>query len=377
MKWRSLNLEPDLGDLEPAYNRHFIQFDVAQVRLALVVFNLFSIYLIRTDYGFFGFSPLFYATLYARILLLAFSALVFFQVGKTTSPRAQARWIAALFLWGILTSQFIHFTRPHDYLGFIPFSNLILFCLYLLLPLPLPGRVSLAALYTLLDFVNLNIRGLGLAEWRTAAMTSVMANLLGLFVSILIHANRRNNFLMLHKEKQANQVLQQLAMVDPLTSVKNRRMFLEQGLAEIERSHRHGQALTLAMIDLDQFKQVNDTLGHLAGDEVLQRFAGLMDSHTRRQDLFARLGGDEFGLLMPETGMDEAREVVERLIQTCQATDFQAGGRPVQVRMSVGLAHVRPGLSFEALMLQADQALYNAKRSGGSHAVWGQVQQVN
>jgi diguanylate cyclase (GGDEF)-like protein len=371
MEWRLLNLEPNLGNLEPAYRKHVLQFDLAQISLVVLILNAFSIYLIRTDYGFFGWSRMFFALILARLGVLAFSIVSLVRLRKTATPQTLEKWVIALTLLGILMTQFIQLTRPIDYLGYVPISSLVLFCLYLILPIHLKVRLGLVGLYTLLDFINLSMRKpLNTAEWRSVALTTLAANLMGLFVSSLVHANRRANYLLLQKERAANQELHELAMIDPLTLVKNRRMFLEQGEIEINRCRRYDNPFTLALIDLDQFKQVNDTLGHHAGDEVLGHFARLMDGNTRGQDLFARLGGDEFGLLMPGTSMKEAEQVVERLIQLCHAAEFSAAGQSVQIRMSIGLAHDQVNASLDMLMRQADQALYGAKRAGGARAVW-------
>jgi len=371
MEWRHLHLEPTLGNLEPAYRRHVLSFEVAQIRMVVFILNILSMFLIRTDYGFFGPSRLFFALVLARLGVLAFSAVVLVKLGKVTAPRTLEKWVGALTLVGILVAQFIQWTRPFDYLGYVPVSSLSLFCLYLVLPIQLRLRLALVGLYTLFDFINLTLRApLNTAEWRSAAMTIVVANLMGLFISSLVHANRRFNYLLLQREREANQKLHELAMIDPLTLVKNRRMFLEQGEAEIDRCRRYGSPLSLALIDLDQFKQVNDTLGHHAGDEVLGHFARLMDGNTRGQDLFARLGGDEFGLIMPGTDPPEAGRIMARLVQLCQAADFQVLGQRMPIRMSVGLTHDQGQHSLDALMRQADQALYAAKRAGGDQAVW-------
>ncbi|MFZ5880889.1 MAG: GGDEF domain-containing protein [Chloroflexota bacterium] len=371
MEWRHLHLEPTLGSLEPAYRKHVLPFDVAQIRLVVFIMNVLSVFLIRSDYGFFGPSRLFFALVLVRLALLFFSGVFLVQLHRLDSPRTLDGWITALTLFGILGAQFIQWTRPYDYLGYVPVSSLALFCLYLVLPIQLKVRLALVGFYTLFDFINLSLRApLNTTEWRSVALTLVVANLMGLFISVLLHANRRFNYLLLQKERTANQKLHELAMIDPLTLVKNRRMFLEQGEAEIDRCRRHGSPLSLALIDLDQFKQVNDTLGHHAGDEVLGHFARLMDGNTRGQDLFARLGGDEFGLLMPGTDPSEAGRILSRLVQLCQAADFQVLGQRMPIRMSVGLTHDQGQHSLDALMRQADQALYAAKRAGGDQAVW-------
>jgi diguanylate cyclase (GGDEF)-like protein len=377
LDWRLLKLEPNLGKLETAYRKHVLEIDLAQTSLVFVIFNLFSLFLIRTDYGFYGFTTTFYEILALRLGLIVVSAIVLTNLKNTKSPQQAERWIALMLLMAILVTQGIHLARPRDYMGYVPVSSLVLFSIYLVSPPNPRVRLSLAVLFTVFEFINLNSKIIDIAEWRATAAALVTADLLGLFISSLLHTQRRNSFLLLQQELETNAKLHRLAMIDPLTNVKNRRIFLEQGEVEIKRSLRHGNKLTMALMDLDQFKQVNDSLGHQAGDEVLRRFARIVNKHTRGQDLFARLGGDEFGLLMPETGAEEAKEVVDRLIQLCQATDFRAAGQKVKVRMSVGLAHSQGTDSIDKLMHLADQALYDAKRAGGDHATWRHVATEN
>jgi diguanylate cyclase (GGDEF)-like protein len=377
MNWSVLKLEPNLGKLEPAYREHVLKFDVAQATLIVITFNVFSLYLILTDYGFWGLSPLFYTVLLARLGAFAFSGLTLLKLQKTRSPQKAEQLLTLLMVLSILLSEYVNLMRPRDYMGYLHISSLFIFTIYLICPINFRTRLGLAALYTLFDFVNLNSKTIDSANWRATVITLLASNLLGVFISSLIYSYRRNNFLLLQREIKVNEQLKMLAMVDPLTNVKNRRMFLEQGESELERCHRHGHTMTLALIDLDQFKQVNDTLGHQAGDEVLQKFAEVVDRSTRGQDLFARIGGDEFGLLMPETEIEEARLVVERLSRICDNTEFQAAGQKVKVGMSVGLAHNQQAASIDRLMYQADQALYTIKRKKKDSPASNAVARVN
>lgn len=161
--------------------------------------------------------------------------------------------------------------------------------------------------------------------------------------------------------------LNELAITDPLTGLYNRRHFEEILRSEISRIRRYGGNCSLAMIDLDFFKNYNDTLGHLAGDALLKELAALMMSHLRVSDVFARYGGEEFGLIMVNTPRDEAILAMERLRVLVEGYPFRGGSiQPFgRLTVSVGVAGCpEDGIDYEELVRKADAALYAAKRLG-------------
>lgn len=145
---------------------------------------------------------------------------------------------------------------------------------------------------------------------------------------------------------------------DPLTGVLNRRGLSEAFARETSRAQRNDQALTLALIDLDAFKQINDCHGHAAGDEALRHLTRLIAATLRPTDLCARLGGDEFVLLMPDTDLAAARAAIARLQQAAQQQPL-ASSRIV-LRFSTGLASAA-GKTLDAALMHADTAVYRAK----------------
>jgi diguanylate cyclase (GGDEF)-like protein len=160
--------------------------------------------------------------------------------------------------------------------------------------------------------------------------------------------------------------LEELARTDPLISMFNRRHFFDLARKEIERSRRSGRPLSIALFDLDHFKQINDTHGHPAGDEVLQRVAERCQAALRIEDILARYGGEEFIVLLPETGIDQAEAVAERLRTAVEADPFLLNGENIRVTISLGVAGLPPGkyASIEELLSLADSALYCSKQSG-------------
>jgi diguanylate cyclase (GGDEF)-like protein len=154
---------------------------------------------------------------------------------------------------------------------------------------------------------------------------------------------------------------QLLARTDALTGVANRRAFFEAAEMELERARRHGRPLTLAFIDADDFKYVNDALGHAEGDALLVTVAQTLRGSTRAVDAVARLGGDEFALLLPETDGDTARTLLHRLRATLGDAMARHGW---QVGFSVGAAtFVEPPASADLLMARADELMYEAKKT--------------
>ncbi|MFP4258053.1 MAG: diguanylate cyclase [Desulfovermiculus sp.] len=187
---------------------------------------------------------------------------------------------------------------------------------------------------------------------------------------------------MLHQEmderKKAAQELQKyatqlehLARTDELTQAANRRFFMQELQKEAGRSRRYRRPLSLIILDLDHFKDVNDTYGHAAGDSVLQAISNACRSTLRTQDLLARLGGEEFAILLPETGLEEAVQVAERIREVVQDLVVRTDeGQSIRCTASLGVASLQDedrkdqDDGVEAVLHQADRALYAAKDAG-------------
>jgi diguanylate cyclase (GGDEF)-like protein len=165
------------------------------------------------------------------------------------------------------------------------------------------------------------------------------------------------------------QKLQQQSITDSLTGVKTRRYFWEAVSSECKRASRSGRAFSVVLLDLDKFKEVNDTSGHLEGDLVLARVGRLLEQQSRQSNVVARYGGDEFIVLMPETGSDQAQVLAERLRQT-MATDPMLAQHRITGSFGVASFPVH-GLSLEEIVRAADAAMYTAKNAGGNQVALG------
>jgi two-component system cell cycle response regulator len=160
--------------------------------------------------------------------------------------------------------------------------------------------------------------------------------------------------------------MRHLAETDPLTNCFNRRALMEKLEQEMDRAARYATMLTGMMIDIDNFKQINDTHGHLVGDRVLKQLANLLKREQRSVDIVARYGGEEFVVLLPETTSAESRNFAERILRRVATHDFGESGKTVRVTISIGIASY-PGervTDGESLLRLADNHLYRAKSDG-------------
>ncbi len=170
----------------------------------------------------------------------------------------------------------------------------------------------------------------------------------------------------LHGLEKRNQYLQmtkllRLSLTDPLTGIANRGRFNEALQSWVGCAEEYRIPLSLVLFDFDDFKRINDTYGHLIGDQVILATVNLVDEAIRRRDIFARWGGEEFTLLFPDTRLEEALEIVERLRQTIESNHYIRCGH---VTASFGVVQHRAGESPEAFMDRADRQLYRAKAEG-------------
>ena len=166
--------------------------------------------------------------------------------------------------------------------------------------------------------------------------------------------------------RESNLMLLELAATDPLTGLANRRTLMATLDREFRRSQRNGAPLALLMVDVDHFKRVNDSFGHQQGDRVLVALAELLRKHLRQYDLASRFGGEEFALVLPETPLDEAVKVGERIRQAAAEQSFEGALDGLELTVSLGAAAFpSPTIAtIEDLIRETDDALYLAKKKG-------------
>ncbi|MDF3012311.1 MAG: hypothetical protein K0Q78_515 [Cellvibrio sp.] len=156
----------------------------------------------------------------------------------------------------------------------------------------------------------------------------------------------------------------QKALLDPLTELPNREAYNERASAEVQRWHRYGRPLTIAIFDIDHFKNINDTYGHQAGDRVIKVIGRSIAKRLREVDFFCRYGGEEFVTLMPETDSQTALAVLEKVRDAIANAAFNYKDQPMSITLSVGLTEFKTNDRLEIAFERADQALYIAKSNG-------------
>lgn len=165
--------------------------------------------------------------------------------------------------------------------------------------------------------------------------------------------------------RAANAELKRLATTDALTGISNRRGFLDVAAKELERAGRYRRSLSLFVIDIDHFKQINDGYGHSAGDDALRQVAETIKAQIRSTDYLARIGGEEFAVILPETDLDAAIYLAERIRAAVAAAEVVTGQYRFTLTISVGLAVIGPNdVTTDQMLARADQALYRAKGKG-------------
>jgi diguanylate cyclase (GGDEF)-like protein len=209
--------------------------------------------------------------------------------------------------------------------------------------------------FALIELISANtVRALEL----TAGLTVLLACIISLMVAAYL---LRSNSI----RRQLVKNLQEQATTDELTGLVNRRKFMEAAQSELKRAARFHHPLSVALLDIDRFKDINDRYGHGAGDKALIAIAKILQENIRETDIAARLGGDEFILILPETKAQSTYEIMERCRLALAERTIDLDGSAVKLTISVGIASLRNNKeTLEALVERADQALYQAKNSG-------------
>jgi diguanylate cyclase (GGDEF)-like protein len=172
-------------------------------------------------------------------------------------------------------------------------------------------------------------------------------------------------------EAEYHEEIYRLTVQDGLTGLHNRRYLTEFLDRELSRAERHDRPLALALFDIDRFKGINDTFGHLAGDTVLRGLAALLRPVVRKDELLARYGGEEFAMVLPETSGENAVQACERLRKTVADHQFTYDGRPIPVTVSIGVAvNGADADTPERLLRAADTKLYQAKADGRNRVAY-------
>ena len=357
----------DLGELEGDYRVFHLKNDIAQSILSISIASISILGTLRVDALLLNDKPdLFMLTALFRGGFFVVSILVMLAISKTTKVRIYDRLILGWISFAVLFLVLSNFTRPANYLT-TAFDIIVPFAIYALSPLKLFQNIALAFGYSagtlyVAHFFKVEVDSITLSA-ATAAQFVVHA--LGLGSALQIQSYRRRSFKAYMEEKDAKEMVAYMANIDPLTKSLTRRHFFNIAQSEFLRFTRYHRPFSALVLDADHFKKINDTYGHHAGDIVLRSFSLVAMEQKRVQDTFGRLGGEEFGLLLPETNLEQARVVAERIQKTWEKSPVNLDGVPIHSTVSIGVAKAdSEDKSFDDLLRRADQMMYKAKERG-------------
>ena len=357
----------DLGDMEGDYRVFHLKNDIAQSVLSLIIASLSVLGMLRMDAWYVSNKPdlLMLLILYRGGFVLA-TLLVVFAITRIRKVRIYDRLILGWVFCAILFFVLSNFTRPSNYLTTA--SDIIVpFAIYVLSPFKVLYSIALAFGFSMGTLYVDHFFKTGVDPIILGAATSaqIVVHALGLGGALQIQSYRRRSFRAYMKEKDAKEMVSYLANIDPLTKSMTRRQFFNIAEIEFLRFSRYRRPFSVLVLDLDRFKDVNDTYGHHAGDLVLRSFSLVALEQKRAQDTFGRLGGEEFGLLLPETNLEQARVVAERIQKAWEQSPVNLDGVPIYSTVSIGAAEANvEDKSFDDLLRRGDQMMYKAKERG-------------
>jgi len=333
-----------------------------------------------SDYGFLGPSREFYLLLGIRATLIV-ACLVLAVVLRSSDALLTRPWLLSVAPVLIATgSLFLVVLRPHTLSTQLIAVVVVVMAFYLFSPILLWGMIG-TSLYLGGGFLigAWHWGGLPWDTLRSYGLLLIMANVVGYVVARRLARLQRQQFELLNEERLSKQRLMEevgrrealekrlriMADTDELTGLANRRCFLERARTAFDVARRRAHPFGLCMIDLDNFKAINDRWGHACGDRVLRDVAEICLRVFREGDAIGRFGGEEFVAALPGADMVEARRIAERLRTAIAALRLEGALAEVRVTVTIGLAEVHPRESgLEPALKRADAALYQGKRSG-------------
>ena len=362
----------DLRDLEGDYRVFNLQIDKAQIILSMIIASISIFGLLMVDMVLFKDQPeIFQWMVMYRGGFILLTVLVILVLTKINKVRIFDRLILG---WLALTIIFLlatNFTRPGNYLA-TPFDIIIVFAIYVLSPLKLQTNSLLALGFSVgtlyIDlFMKSDVDPVAL---NVAIGAQIVVQVLGLGSALQIQSYRRKSFKAYIEEKDAKEMVAYLANIDPLTKSLTRRHFFNIAESEFMRFTRYRRPLSVLVLDADSFKAINDTHGHHAGDIVLRSLSLVALEQKRAQDTFGRLGGEEFGLILPETGLEQAKIVADRIQTVWEKTPSIMDGMLIHSTVSVGVAEAGvDDKTFDDVLRRADLRMYKAKEQGRNQVV--------
>ena len=362
----------DLGELEGDYRAYHLKDDIAQSVLTLSIAGISILSMLIVDSLLYRDEPkLIMLMAIGRFGFVLITTVVMLAMSRATKVRVLDRLALGWIFFIIIYLVLLNFTRPANYLT-SSFDIIIPFAIYLLSPLKISHNAVLAFGFSIGTlYVDYFFRvGTDPITLGVATAAQVIVHLLGFGSALQLQSYRRKSFKAYMEEKDAREMVAYLANIDPLTKSLTRRHLFSIAESEFLRYVRYHRPLSVLVIDADDFKNVNDSYGHHAGDIVLRSLSLVALEKKRTQDTFGRLGGEEFGLILPETNLEQARIVADRIQKTWEKSPVNLDGEMIHSTVSIGVAEANPSdQSFDDVLRRADRLMYKAKEAGRNRVV--------
>jgi diguanylate cyclase (GGDEF)-like protein len=353
--------------MEGEYRFFQLKDDLYQSRFYILIATLSVLGMFGTDAVLYRDHPglvlwlLFYRAGFALVSILVVAAL-----RKTIKVRVYDRLMQGWLTFAVLYLLLFNFTRPVDFLT-TAYDVILPFAIYIISPLNIFYSFALAFGFSVgtiyIDFFHKT--GIDSATLNMVLVSQLIVHLLGFGSAIQIQSYRRKSFKAYMQERDAKEMVAYLASIDPLTKSMTRHQFFNIAESEFRRFSRYRRELSVLVLDADHFKLINDTYGHYVGDLVLRSLSLVVLEQKRAQDTYGRLGGEEFGLLLPETGIEQAKIVAERVQKAWAQTPCNVDGKLIYSTVSIGIAEANTqDQSFDDILRRADRMMYKAKEAG-------------
>ena len=364
----------DLGEMEGDYRVFYLKDDITYSSLYISIAILGTLVMSAMDGLLYRVRPdLDWWLIPLRGGYLLASFLLVRAIRRTSKVRMYDRFV---FTWLLITILFLlafKFTHPANYLR-PAFYIVVPIAIYVFSPFKIKQTIMLALGYSLgtllIDYFYWS--EVDPVVWKMSVIAQLVGHALGLVTGLQIQSYRRRSFKAYMQEKDAKEMVAYMANIDSLTKSMTRRHFFNIAESEFLRFRRYRRKLSVLVLDADNFKRINDTYGHYVGDLVLRNLSLVTMEQKRTQDTFGRLGGEEFGLLLPETSLEQAKIVAERIQRTWQQTPCNVDNQLIFSTVSIGVTEADANdKSFEDILRRADRMMYKAKEAGRNTVVAG------
>lgn len=362
----------DLGDMEGEYRAFHLKDDIRQSIFYILITIISIVSMIRTDAALYEGRPdLFRWLILYRLGFGFISVLFMIAIWKAVQVKVYDRLMMGWLSFVILFLLLFNFTRPANFLT-TSYDVILPLAIYMISPLKIFHSVVLGIGFSagILYIDYFYKTGIDSATLNMVLIAQLIVHIVGLTSSIQIQSYRRKSFRAYIQEKDAREMVAYLANIDPLTKSLTRQHFFSIGGTEFLRFSRYRRQFSMLVLDADHFKNINDTYGHYVGDLVLKNLSLVILEQKRTQDTYGRLGGEEFGLLLPETNLEQAKIVAERVQKAWAQTPSNVEGNVIHCTVSIGVTEANDqDQSFEDVLRRADRMMYRAKEAGRNRVV--------